>query len=90
MKLQQVHFQQSCERKEVPPNLLQKFSMLWSLRPPNTTAHSVGNKHSMLEMCLQVQGYDLVGITEVRGDGAHSWSITTEQHRLSKNDKMER
>ena len=29
-----------------------------------TNAHSMGNQHEKLEICVLLQGYDLVGITE--------------------------
>lgn len=30
----------------------------------------MGNRHEELELCVQLQGYDLVGITETWWDGS--------------------
>ena len=47
-----------------------------------TNAGSMGNKHGELEICVQLQGYGLVGITETWWDGSHAWSVAMERYRL--------
>lgn len=37
-----------------------------SVRYLYTSAHSLGNKHEELELCVQLQGYSLIGVTETR------------------------
>ncbi|KAK4828701.1 hypothetical protein QYF61_000539 [Mycteria americana] len=36
-----------------------------------TSAHGMGNKHDELEICVELQGYNFVGIM----DGSHGWSV---------------
>lgn len=44
-----------------------KYSLLGaSVRYLYTSAHSLGNKHEELELCVQLQGYSLIGVTETR------------------------
>ena len=55
-----------------------------------TRARSMGNKHKELEICVQLQGYDLVGITKMWWDGSHGWSVTMEKYRLVRKDRLGR
>ncbi|KAK4816349.1 hypothetical protein QYF61_015663 [Mycteria americana] len=50
----------------------------------------IGNKHDELEICVQLQGYDLVGIMEAWWDGSHDWSIAMEGYRLFRKDRKGR
>ena len=85
MGLKRGHLQHLHVSKEMPirhhdgeiPQSLSRQPTCWgaSLKCLNTTACSMGNKHEEL-VCVQLQGYDLVGITETRWDGTHDWSIT--------------
>ena len=50
----------------------------------------MGNKHKEPEMCVQLQGYDLVGITETWRDGSHDWSVAMEGYRLFRKDRLGR
>lgn len=36
-----------------------------------TNAHSMGNEQEVSEVCVQFQGYDLIGITETWWDSSH-------------------
>ena len=40
------------------------------------------NENDALEFCVQLQGKDLVGITETWWDGSHDWSVAMERYRL--------
>lgn len=56
-----------------------------------TTASSIENTHSELVICVQLQGYDLVGIMEAWWNGSHYWSVTMERYRLlGKTDQEDR
>jgi len=50
----------------------------------------MGNKHRELERCVQLQGYNLVGITGAWWDGTHDWRIAMEGYRLFSKDSMGR
>ncbi|KAK4830111.1 LOW QUALITY PROTEIN: hypothetical protein QYF61_008538 [Mycteria americana] len=55
-----------------------------------TNAHSVGNKHDELEICVQFQACDPTGIMEKWWDGSHDWSVAMEGYRLFKKDRLGR
>lgn len=56
-----------------------------------TRTHSEwGNKHDELEICVLLQGYDLVGITEARWEHSHDWSAATEGCGFFRKDRMGR
>jgi len=38
----------------------------------------MGNKQEELEICTCLQGYDLIGITEIWWDGSYDWSAGME------------
>jgi len=40
------------------------------------------NKQEELKMCVCLQGYDLIGITETWWDGCYDWSVGMEGYRL--------
>ncbi|GAB0175756.1 hypothetical protein GRJ2_000040800 [Grus japonensis] len=50
----------------------------------------MGNKQEELEMCTHLQGYDLIGITEMWWDGSYDWSIGMEGYRLFRKDRQGR
>lgn len=52
----------------------------------------MGNKWEELEACIQLQGYDLIGVTEIRWDSSQDWSAAMDgyRHRLFKKDKLRR
>lgn len=52
-----------------------------SLKCAYTKACSVENKHEQVEICVQVNSYD-VGIAEMRWDCSWDCSITMEESRL--------
>lgn len=49
----------------------------------------MGNKVNKSEICLQLQGRDLVRITETWWEGSHDWSVAVEEVSLMK-DGMRR
>ncbi|GAB0210150.1 hypothetical protein GRJ2_003480800 [Grus japonensis] len=53
-------------------------------------ARSMGNKQEELEMCVRLQGYDLIGITETWWDSSCDWSVGMEGHRLFRKDRQGR
>lgn len=77
------HLQHLLVGKKVPiRNILQKslrpFSRMQHIGVPLLSAcvprHTVCRINYELEMCAQLQGYDLIGIGEVV-DGSHDWSV---------------
>ncbi|GAB0179239.1 hypothetical protein GRJ2_000389200 [Grus japonensis] len=53
-------------------------------------AWSMGNKQEELEMCVCLQGYDLIGITEMWWDSSNDWSVGMEGYRLFRKDRQGR
>ena len=49
-----------------------------SLKCLYTSACSMGNKQEELEICVQLQGHDLIAITETWWDSLHDWNVVTE------------
>ena len=86
--LKQGHLQHLHVSKEVPtrhhygeiPKTLSRESTCRgaSLKCPYANARSMGNKREESEMRVQLQGYDLVGITETWWDGSRDWSVAME------------
>ncbi|GAB0188316.1 hypothetical protein GRJ2_001296900 [Grus japonensis] len=52
-----------------------------------TNARSMGNKQEELETCVCLQGYDLIGITEMWWDSSYDWSVGMEGYRLFRKDR---
>ncbi|GAB0185603.1 hypothetical protein GRJ2_001025600 [Grus japonensis] len=50
----------------------------------------MGNKQEELEMCVRLQGYDLIGITETWWDRSYDWSVGMEGYRLFRKDRQGR
>ncbi|GAB0185820.1 hypothetical protein GRJ2_001047300 [Grus japonensis] len=53
-------------------------------------AQSMGNKQEELETCVRLQGYDVIGITEMWWDSSYDWSVGTEGYRLFRKDRQGR
>ncbi|GAB0210369.1 hypothetical protein GRJ2_003502700 [Grus japonensis] len=53
-------------------------------------ARSMGNKQEELEMCVCLQGYDLIGIRETWWDSSYDWSVGMEGYRLFRKDRQGR
>ncbi|GAB0208750.1 hypothetical protein GRJ2_003340700 [Grus japonensis] len=53
-------------------------------------ARSMGNKEEELETCVCLQGYDLIGITEMWWDSSYDWSVGMEGYRLFRKDRQGR
>ncbi|GAB0176447.1 mitochondrial enolase superfamily member 1 [Grus japonensis] len=50
----------------------------------------MGNKQEELETCVRLQGYDLIGITEMWWDSSYDWSVGMEGYRLFRKDRQGR
>lgn len=62
--------------EESSPNLSGKSAQLGaSLKWLYANAYSVGNKPEELHICLQLQGYGFIGVTEVWWDSSWDWSV---------------
>ena len=61
-----------------------------SLKCLYASTRSMGNKHDELEICVQLQGYGLTGITEAWWDSSHDWSAAMEGCRLFRKDRLGR
>ena len=74
--------------KEVPtrhhcgkiPQTLSRKATCWaaSVKCLYTNADRIGNKDEELEICVQLQAYNHVGITETAWDGSYDWHVATE------------
>ena len=53
-------------------------------------ARSMGNKQEELETCARLQGYDLIGITEMWWDGSYDWTFGMEEYMLFRKDRQGR
>jgi len=53
-------------------------------------ACSTGNKQDELKICVQLQGDNLPGITEIWWDGSHYWSVSPEGQRLFRKGRLGR
>lgn len=47
----------------------------------------MGNKQGELELCMQLQGYDLVAITETSWDNSHDWNVFMDGFVLFRMDR---
>lgn len=61
-----------------------------SLKCLYASARSMGNKRDELEICMQLQGCGLTGITETWGDSSHDWSAAMEGCRLFRKGRQGR
>ena len=50
----------------------------------------MGNKQEELEVCVQLQGYDLTRITEMCWDSSHNWSAAMDGYKLFRKDRLGR
>lgn len=53
-----------------------------SLKCLYINVHSTGNRQEELEICVQLQGYDLSAITEIWWDSLHNWNAVMEGYML--------
>jgi len=61
-------------------------SLRTQLKCLHANACSTGNKQEKLETFTHLQGYDLIGITEMWWDGSYDWSVGMEAYTIfSKN-----
>lgn len=58
-----------------------------SLKSLSANTHSMGNKQYELELCAQLQGCDLVGISEPWWDSSHDWKAAVDGYRDFKKDR---
>lgn len=52
------------------------------LRGIYSKAYSMGNKEEEFEDCVQLQGYNLIGIMQKWRDSSRKWSAAMEEYRL--------
>ncbi|GAB0175694.1 hypothetical protein GRJ2_000034600 [Grus japonensis] len=77
--------------KRIPATPANKSASLGAqLKCLYTNARSMGNKQEELEMCVCLQGYDLIGITETWWDSSYDWSVGMEGYRLFRKDRQGR
>ncbi|GAB0200352.1 hypothetical protein GRJ2_002500600 [Grus japonensis] len=77
--------------KRIPATPANKSASLGAqLKCLYVNTRSMGNKQEELEMCVRLQGYDLIGITETWWDGSYDWSIGMEGYRLFRKDRQGR
>ncbi|PKU35905.1 hypothetical protein llap_13795 [Limosa lapponica baueri] len=55
-----------------------------------TNTCSVGNKQEEIETHARLQGYDLIGITEMWWDGSYDWRVGMEGYRFFRKDRLGR
>lgn len=48
----------------------------------------MGKKHDESGICVRLQGYSLVGVTETWWDVSHDWSVVMEEYRPFRKDRM--
>jgi len=53
----------------------------------NANECSMGNKQEELETCAHLQGYDLIGITEMWWDASYDWRVGMEGYRLFRKER---
>lgn len=49
--------------------------------------YNIGNKQGELEVCVQLQGYDLIAITETWWDSSHDWNMAMDVFVLFRKDR---
>ena len=61
-----------------------------SLKPLCTHACSMGNKQEELEVCMQLQGYDLIGVPETWWDSSQEWArvLAVDEYRHFGKDRL--
>lgn len=59
-------------------------------RSLSANARSIGNEQEELEVCARLEGYDLIGITELWWDGSYDSSVGMERYRLVRKDRQGR
>lgn len=52
--------------------------------------HTLVNNRDEIETCVQLQGYNLVGIMETQWDGSHDWNIAMKEYRLLRISRLEK
>lgn len=50
----------------------------------------MGKNQEELEVCVQFQGYHVIGIVEARWGSSHTWSTAKDEHRLFRKDRQAR
>ncbi|GAB0207210.1 hypothetical protein GRJ2_003186600 [Grus japonensis] len=61
-----------------------------SLKCLYTNTCSMGNKQEELEVCVQLQGHDLIAITETWWDSSHDWNAVMDGYILFRKDRPAR
>ncbi|GAB0186348.1 mitochondrial enolase superfamily member 1 [Grus japonensis] len=77
--------------KRIPATPANKSASLGAqLKCLYANARSMGNKQEDLETCVCLQGYDLIGITEMWWDSSYDCSVGMEGYRLFRKDRQGR
>ncbi|GAB0207912.1 hypothetical protein GRJ2_003256900 [Grus japonensis] len=77
--------------KRIPPTPANKSASSGAqLKCLYANTRSTGNKQEELETCVCLQGYDLIGITEMWWDSSYDWSVGMEGYRLFRKDRQGR
>jgi len=50
----------------------------------------MGNKQEELEICVQLQGHDLIAMTETWWDSSHDWNAVIDGYRVFRKDRTTR
>jgi len=50
----------------------------------------MGNEQEELEICVRLQGHDLIAITEIWWDSSHDWHAVMEGYKLFRKDRPTR
>ena len=48
----------------------------------------MGNKQEKLHVCMCLQGYDVIGITETWWDGSHNRNVGIGRHKLFRKERQ--
>lgn len=51
-----------------------------------TNVHNMGNKQEELEICVRLQGHDLIAVTEMWWDSSHDWNVVMDGYVLFRKD----
>ena len=63
---------------------------IMSLKCLDTNACSMGNKQDGLEICVQLQGRNLIAMTETWWDSSHDWNAVADGYIIFRKDRPTR
>ena len=65
-------------------------SMRAQLKCLYTNVQSMGNKQEELQVCVCLQGCDVIGITEAWWDDSYDWNVGIDEYKLLRKDRLGR